>query len=262
MSESRLDRTRISDQIFRELRDDIVSGVLRPGDKLPAERELAQRYQVSNPTVREALRGLTLLGLVDVRHGSGAYVTGDTAALIAMSLGAVIQLSKLDVNDVLNVLGLLNENAACLAADVATPGDHARLRATLIALERADTVKASAEAVRDFHGAIAAAAHNPLLAALYRFLTDVQIELGLEMFGDTIDAWRKVFTKLKPVRGRLIAAIIRRDREATAMEARDFNRMASGLITSLPKAQSQTHTNDPMLRQLLSIMMARAGRPS
>ena len=68
---------RLSDKVAATIRDTILSGRLRSGDLLPSERELAQRYEVSGPTVREAIRGLTLLGLADVRHGSGAFVTAD-----------------------------------------------------------------------------------------------------------------------------------------------------------------------------------------
>src|SRR5258707_3944923 len=99
-----LDRVRVADQIFKDLKERIVLGELPDGSKLPTERELAEQYQVSGPTVREAIRGLTAMGLADVRHGSGAYVTANTEALIAMSLGAVIQLEGLGAVEVLSIL--------------------------------------------------------------------------------------------------------------------------------------------------------------
>ena len=93
------------------------------GTKLPAERDLAQRYGVSGPTVREAVRALSTLGLVDVRHGSGAYVTADAALLVATALSAVIRLGDLSCFDVLNVLGTLYRQAATEAVAVATEED-------------------------------------------------------------------------------------------------------------------------------------------
>src|SRR5258708_23378376 len=100
---SSLDRGRVADQIFKELRDGIVLGTIQQGAKLPSERELAQQYGVSGPTVREAIRGLSLLGFADVRHGSGMYVTADTGSLIATSLSEVIQLGNRGDSDPLGV---------------------------------------------------------------------------------------------------------------------------------------------------------------
>jgi GntR family transcriptional regulator, transcriptional repressor for pyruvate dehydrogenase complex len=126
-----VDRSRVADQIFDDLRQQIALGTLPRGSKLPTERELAERYKVSGPTVREAIRGLTAMGLADVRHGSGAYVTAATESLIAMSLGTVIQLEGLGPMDVLSILGVLNEQAARLASEAATQQHHRRLHAAI-----------------------------------------------------------------------------------------------------------------------------------
>lgn len=251
-----VDRTRVSDQIFQRLKDEIVAGTLPRGAKLPAERELAERYQVSNPTVREAVRALDLLGFVDVKHGSGAFVSVDPAALIATSLAAAIQLTEIGVVQVLDVFGALNQHAAALAAGAATTGDHARLRSALAAIEAANTAEAAAEATRDFHGAVADASHNPLLAALCQFLSRVQIELGVELAGGSFEVWRKVFTKLRPVRRRLVETIVNRDRIGASALAQEFHRSAVDAVTSLPKAK-EVRLDDPMLHKLLSSMMGR-----
>src|SRR5277367_5974616 len=82
-------RRRIADAIAEDLRGQIASGALPNGARLPAERDLAERYQVSGPTVREALQGLSTMGLLDVRHGSGTYVTALADSLVAKALGTV-----------------------------------------------------------------------------------------------------------------------------------------------------------------------------
>jgi GntR family transcriptional regulator, transcriptional repressor for pyruvate dehydrogenase complex len=253
-----VDRSRVADQIFKDLRHQIVLGELPRGSKLPTERELAERYQVSGPTVREAIRGLTATGLADVRHGSGAYVTAATDALIAMSLATVIQLEGIGAADVLSVLGVLNEQAAGLASHAATPQDHSQLHKALGALETANTAEACASAVRDFHRALATAAHNPLLGALCGFLAGVQVELGMELTGDSIKEWRRILAKLKPMRVALVAAITNGDRDLAQLTARKFNAAAAALITSLPRAK-EVHLTDPKLRQLIFSMMSRIG---
>ncbi len=198
---------------------------------------------------------MSLLGFADVRHGSGMYVTADTGSLIATSLSAVIQLGKLGVSDVLGVFGALNEHAASLAAQVATRDDHVHIRAALDALHQTNTSEESARAALNFHKSIAAAAHNPLLEALCGFLAELQVELGLELC-KSVDDWRRILLKLRPIRTELVEAIIRRDREVAATLAREFAIKAAALITSLPKAK-EVRLNDPKLRTLLSSMMAR-----
>lgn len=249
-----LDRSRIADRIFKDLRGDIITGMTPQGAKLPSERELAQRYGVSGPTVREAIRGLTLLGLADVRHGSGAYVKIDTEALIADSLGTVIQLEKPEMAHVLGLSGILNEYAAGLAAQTATREDHARLHSALHAIEQATTAEAAARAVRNFYRSIAVATHNPLLVALCGFLVELQTELAHELVGNSIDVWQKLLTKLKPIRKELVEAVLRRDREAAIGSSRELHGKAVHFLTSLPKAKKARLT-DPKLRQLLSLMM-------
>ena len=69
-----LQKTRLHEGIVAQLRDNILSGEFRPGDRLPPERDLAERLAVNRSTVREALKKLEMLGLVEVRHGDGVYV--------------------------------------------------------------------------------------------------------------------------------------------------------------------------------------------
>ncbi|HEY0801173.1 MAG TPA: GntR family transcriptional regulator [Steroidobacteraceae bacterium] len=251
-----VDRSRVADQIFKELRDQIVLGALPRGSKLPTERELTEKYHVSSPTVREAFRGLTALGLAEVRHGSGAYVTASAESLIAMSLGTVIQLEGLGAADVLSVLGVLNVQAARQASQTATKQDLERLRAALAELEEAKTAVAAAASVRNFHRSLAMAAHNPLLMALCGFLADLQVELGMELTGDSIKEWKRIFSSLKPVRSRLVDAIIQHDVALAVELASEFHAKAVALITSLPKAKV-VRLKDPKLRALISSMMSR-----
>src|SRR4051812_3521819 len=69
-----LDRRSLAHDAAEHLRELIGSGTLQPGDKLPAERTLAGRLGVSRPTLREAVRGLVIMGLLETRHGAGTYV--------------------------------------------------------------------------------------------------------------------------------------------------------------------------------------------
>jgi DNA-binding FadR family transcriptional regulator len=80
-------RSRVADQIIATLRDRILTGAYPRGSKLPTEKDLAVEFGVSAPTIRESLRALTSLGLVDVRHGSGAYVRTNSDGILGGPLG-------------------------------------------------------------------------------------------------------------------------------------------------------------------------------
>lgn len=256
----KVDRVRVADRIFRDLRDQILRGELVRGVRLPSEKDLAERYGVSGPTVREAIRGLTITGLVDVRHGSGAYVSADGDALVAMSLGAAMQLKDVAAADVLGILAMLNEQAAAAASKSATENDLRILRARARDLQTVSSVAQAAAGVRAFHGALANASHNPLLALLCGFLADLQTELAMELSEGSLVAWRRMLSGLTETRSSLVEAIARRDRDGAIKATRAFHAKTVKLINALPMAK-QVRVADPQLRELMSSMMARIGAP-
>jgi GntR family transcriptional repressor for pyruvate dehydrogenase complex len=246
-----LARSRVADQIFDDLKAQITTGALQRGDKLPTERELAEHYRVSPPTVREAIRGLSLIGLIEVRHGSGAYVTADGESLVAMSLGAVIQLETVSVPDTLGILSVLNAHAAARAARLATPADIQRLKDATEALVNVTSSQRAESGVRAFHHALVKAAHNPLLEVICGFLANVQVAFAIEITGGSIEAWREILDGLEDVRGRFVQAIERRDVKASTAIAEEFHAEAIRRIMSLPKAR-EVRLADPQLATLMS----------
>src|ERR1700760_2071488 len=79
-------RGKIANEIIEYLRSQIAAGTLARSERLPNERALADYFGVSQPTVREATRALEAMGLIEVRHGSGAYVSADPQSLLATSI--------------------------------------------------------------------------------------------------------------------------------------------------------------------------------
>src|SRR3979409_2277952 len=88
---AKLYRGRVADQIVEDLRTQILSGALPDGARLPSERELAAHYDVSAPTVREAVRVLAAMGLLSTRNGSRTTVTADGNTLLAGPIPSVLQ---------------------------------------------------------------------------------------------------------------------------------------------------------------------------
>lgn len=177
---------RIAEQIARLIR----RGEYRPGERLPPERDLARQLNVSRPSVREALIALEVEGYVEVRVGSGVYVSGrrptarKRAALPADS----------GPFELITARRLLESECAALAARLATPVQIKRMKAALAAMERdrrRDVMPLDND--RRFHLEVAEASCNSALALAVRTLWDQRtgpLFLQLEHHFDTPDLWQ------------------------------------------------------------------------
>lgn len=167
---------RLSEQLADALVVGIRDGQFQPGQRLPTEAALVERFGVSRTVVREALSRLKTLGLIESRQGSGAFVKPAPAPALDQlvlapdgSIDAVIQMVE--------VRRALEAESAALAAARRTPGTYRQIKLAMQALEKAvaDGGDGVAEDVA-FHTAIAQAARNPFLLAtlayLNRFLLD------------------------------------------------------------------------------------------
>lgn len=185
-------RPRVTEAITSELRTEIAAGRLPAGSRLPSERQLAADFGVSQPTVREALSVLDAMGIVEVRHGSGTFVSGSIESFLSVTLQTVLQMGQVGILEALEVRDLLGARSARLAADQATPED---IEAVLLELTRCDdatTVDDMASAIVLFQCRLSAAAHNPLLLALETFLIKLIMKVQLLAEADRgIDFWKK-----------------------------------------------------------------------
>lgn len=146
---------RIADEIARL----IATGVFKPGERLPAERALAQQLQVSRASLREALSSLELNGQVEIRLGSGVYVKAVARRKVRSAA------ARTSPFDVLRARRLIESEAAALAARHATPAQIRRMTQTFESLAkdmRANRTKSAAD--REFHLCIARASGNSALA--------------------------------------------------------------------------------------------------
>lgn len=225
-----LQRGGAANQVLVKLRDQILQGTLARGTKLPSERELAQRYQVSAPTIREAIRGLAAVRLVEVRHGTGIYVTAAVDALFAMATSALLEVERVELVDILDILEMLYEKSASLACANASDEELQALGAAVDKINAGSEVVEAAGALQEFLGLLADAAHNVLISHLCKFLVGLLVEIAREEVWDSMEGWRKVGPKLRSDRRRLVDALLERDVERAREMTLQYHRHAKQLI--------------------------------
>jgi len=161
--------TRLADAVASALESRILEGILKPGDRLPAERTLALELGVSRPSLREAIQKLTSKGLLHAQPGGRTHVTNRLEAHFTDPWQEMLNDHPPLQRDVLEFRQMLESQAAQLAADRATDIDVKRLDAAYARLERAystDDLRACIDADVAFHQTIAESAHNVLITQL------------------------------------------------------------------------------------------------
>ncbi|TWF83576.1 FadR/GntR family transcriptional regulator [Streptomyces capillispiralis] len=150
----------------------IREGELEPGERLPTERDLAVRLGISRSSMREAIRALTVLGVLEARHGSGIYVTRLEAGDLLETFGVVADLSRgRQLAELLEVRRVLESTATALAAARITPEALALVGTHLAAMDASDGPEEILAHDLAFHRAIAAAAGNETMAAILEGLS-------------------------------------------------------------------------------------------
>jgi GntR family transcriptional repressor for pyruvate dehydrogenase complex len=256
---AKLHRGRVADQIVEDLRGQILSGALPDGSRLPAEREMAARYEVSGPTIREAIRVLTAMGLVNTRNGSRATVTAQGDTLLAMSIASVVQVENVGAREVLGLLGALNAYAAELAAEHASDEEITGLRAAAERTARTKNVQQSAAALHHFFDTLSEISHNPLLAALCRFITEAQIGLAIKLSGGEGRDWGRIAGALQPERMRIVDAVAARDPAHAASAVRDYHRQVIERIMSVRKGEDPARSDAGLTEALTAWLQANVG---
>jgi DNA-binding FadR family transcriptional regulator len=186
-------RQKLSDKIRHELLEVIDNGSLGPGELLPSERELMERFGVGRPAIREAMQSLETIGLIEIRHGGRARVAepsiGRMVDQVSATMKHLLANSPASLENLKEARAALEREMARIAARKHSSADLARLRDLLD--DQADAV---AEPARfrsldgRFHREIASVAGNPiftaLIDALFLWLADFHVDLvsvpGLE----------------------------------------------------------------------------------
>ncbi len=212
---ARRPRVKLVDEIIESLRQDIVTRRLPHGERLPSEKELSDHFGVSQPTVREAIRALETIGLVEVFHGNGSFVRSQGDFALASALQTLLQLESVGIMEVLDVRQALGRRSVELAAVNATEEDIANVALACARYDRLGEVKEVDEVIAHvigFQRAVSTASHSPLLQSLEAFLLALLNQVqATSLAGRGVRFWRARAMEFQPHRIAILEGLRCRD---------------------------------------------------
>jgi GntR family transcriptional repressor for pyruvate dehydrogenase complex len=212
-----------------QIREQVRSGALKPGDKLPAERALAKQLGTSRNAVREALRALEHGGMLTLQKGAhgGAFVTDGDPAAVAQSMQDLLHLGGMSLNDVTEARLLIESAVVEAVISNASDADIDRLEENVNQVEtstRDGDLDAKASLNIAFHTLLAEATGNPVLILMMRLLMDLLRQVNRPISAeDTADVILS--------RRRLLRHLRKRDAQGAGKEMSDHLKHLHELFT-------------------------------
>lgn len=162
----------VTDEAILKIKEMLISGQLRPGDRLPPEKELSDALGLSRSSLREAVKALELIRVLDVRRGDGTYVTSLEPRLLLEAMSFVVDLHQdASVLDLFEVRRILEPAAAVIAARKATPEDLEKLKEILTEVDATTSIEDLVAHDLKFHGYISDLSGNSYLSSLLESLS-------------------------------------------------------------------------------------------
>jgi GntR family transcriptional regulator, transcriptional repressor for pyruvate dehydrogenase complex len=207
---------RAFEAVADQIREQLQSGALQPGDRLPPERDLAEQFSLSRNTVREALRSLEMAGVLEFRKGAtgGAFVREGRGDAVIAGFSDLFRLGAIQPADLTEARLIVGVAATRLACERGTEEDFAALRENVRESELAVTNGDVQQRLRinlEFHRLVARAARNPVLVILTDALVEIHEQM-LELVSPAPDS------AVMPSRRRLLKHFAARDEEKAAGE--------------------------------------------
>jgi GntR family transcriptional repressor for pyruvate dehydrogenase complex len=197
-------QSKITQKIISQIRTAILEGKLKPGEKLPPEKELVDLFQVSKQTLRESLRALEHMGLIDVRKGigGGSFIVEVDIEVTKESLANYLYFKNLTLDNLAEFQKLIEPHAARKAAETITSQDLAQLKSLNDSARKnlaENNIRAANENEINFHKAIAVQTTNPILTLILDFVETIVVDfkrmLGpdQDFFEDVLDAHDRIY---------------------------------------------------------------------
>ncbi|WP_426350824.1 FadR/GntR family transcriptional regulator [Alloiococcus sp. CFN-8] len=171
--ENEVKNNSIYDQVVDQIKELIFERSIKKGDKLPTERALAEQLKVSRTSVREALRALEIIGLIESRQGAGNYIKSDFQGGLFQPLSTMFILNEGKTRDIMEFREMLEIQMVTLAAERAVEQDIRELREILKELKESDEEWESTWLDKQFHYKIAMASDNILIINILQVLSQL-----------------------------------------------------------------------------------------
>jgi GntR family transcriptional repressor for pyruvate dehydrogenase complex len=174
--------SRAFDTICQTIRDLLADGSLKPGDKLPAERQLAEQFGVGRSALREALRTLEATGVLTLKKGAhgGAFIREGDPSRVTQVIQDLLHLGSISLENLTEARIVIQESIIRFACERATPADLAALDACIDREEQLTKEKKFSERLNvsmEFYELLAAAAHNPVLSITVDAMTKILLSV-------------------------------------------------------------------------------------
>jgi DNA-binding FadR family transcriptional regulator len=217
LADQKIKTRRVFEEICEQIRNRLSSGVLKPGDKLPAERELALEFKVSRPALREALRTLEISGVVSMQKGvkGGTFIRDGNPAMLTQSLQDLMLLGRVTLRSLAEARVLINGMVLRLACERATEEDFQAIESNIAYIESSEDMLHRANAGMMFFQLIAKATRNEVLMMLVDSLSDI-IRVVIDRTG------RVARPELVAVRKRIVKSMRARDADAAIKHMDDY----------------------------------------
>lgn len=196
-------RTGLIDTIVHQIKNRIMSGEYANNDLLPSQDELSMSLGVSRASLREAFNQLSLLGLIEIRHGVGTYIKKPKPSDFFNHFSTLVVLNRKSAEELLQARSILEPAVTALAVEMRTREDLDQIREALEVLERehqSGYIENYKEKDTKFHLSIAAASHNQILFNLTRTIRellpltiDKAFAASRELVSSAMDYHRKIY---------------------------------------------------------------------
>jgi GntR family transcriptional repressor for pyruvate dehydrogenase complex len=222
--------------IISQIRKQIFEGKLLPGDKLPSENGMMEQFHVSKQTLREALRALEFIGLIEIKKGAtgGAYIAEMDSPIALEVLANFLYFNKLSIHNMTEVRRIIEPYTAGIAAEAMTDKEMGALQ-NLIRLTRKEYNTDSHSQYSfnidlEFHCMIANSTKNPLLMLIVDFIESLMVDKKT-----VIRPSREFQASIMEAHERIYAAIVKRDVDSARTEMSRHINEVEGYMLKLQK---------------------------
>jgi GntR family transcriptional regulator, transcriptional repressor for pyruvate dehydrogenase complex len=232
----RIERPRVKDLALEQLKQYILSGAVDLGQRLPSERDLAELLGVGRNSIREALKVLETVGLIESRVGEGTFITSQPGASIGRTIGLSLAWWGGAIVEIHGARQIIEVETARVAAERADAADLRELAEQIERMEQAKEIKTYLAADMNFHRRLGQATHNAIVANISDQLISLLEEVLQEAHGDMLD----LTTEGTATHRVVYEAVARRDGESASEAMRQHLQFSSELwraLTTLGSAE-------------------------